>query len=247
MNDIMFPVTVPYVTTPHMQRWSGPLLTPVRPAVLKHKQQQLALRESDLVANRRPDLVRRAAEILGVPLTDCVKTLALGINEDFAVLHQGQLVSICFCFPSGWVPAHKVGQTLSQIHQPVADGSVLQRMSAKIAQIMAQQSMFRRGVWTVTTTANLSNHPAVPRPQATEQTALEDLWFRTETQTTFALGDGESSGFLVLVECHPLNVIWQDQDRRATLMASLDSMTDAVLDYKQLRSIRARLRQLNMT
>lgn len=241
-----FPVSVPYVTTPHMQLWTGELLSQPCHSVTQHKVNELALRGSDLTASRRPDLVERVAEILGQPSTNCIKTLALGINEDIAIMHQGQLVAICFCFPSGWVPAAKLGQTLSQLHDPVADGDLLRRMSPRIAQTMAQNGPFRRSVWTVSTTSDLSNHPSVHRPMVTDRTGIEDFWFRTETQTTFALGDGESSGFLVLVQCRPLQEIWQNLEQRSQLLASLNSMTDAVVQYKHLESTRVRLQQLAM-
>ena len=39
-------------------------------------------------------------KILGVDKTDSIKELALNFREDIAILHNGILESICFCFPS---------------------------------------------------------------------------------------------------------------------------------------------------
>ena len=211
---------------------------------LQNKKDCMARHGASIWGNRRPDLVPQAAKILGLESSENIVDLAMQIKEDIAILHQASLVNICFCFPSSWVPALRLGQSLTEIHRPVADGEALQRHSLRIAEIMAQQGNFRRWVWTISTTDQLSNHPDQPRPPVTASTGIDDLWLRTERQTTFPLGDGESSGFLVLVETHPLQIIWQDSDQKTAMINSLNSMTDAVLDYKNLRDIKNLLNSL---
>lgn len=243
---MFFPVSVPYRTWPSMTKSDHhPNATPIDLHYLTHKRHAMTHQGPDCWANLRPDLVKKTSVLLGGAATSDVCDLALRYKEDIAIMHQGQLVSICFCFPSGWVPASRVGQTLTEIHGAVADGDKLREASSRIAEIMCGEHSFTRGVWTISTTGELSNHPSVAKPKVTEQTDIADLWFRTETQTTRPLGDGESSVFMVLVETIPLTEIWQEQDRRTLLMQSLNSMTDAVIDYKHLGAIRSRLQHLN--
>jgi len=183
-------------------------------------------------------LIQQATQELGLVETSSIVNFALQIEEDVAVMHQGRLVAICFCFPSSWIPQERIGQTLTDIHGPVADGDKLRQMSQRIAETMADpaQGSFRRHVWTISNSGELSQHPAAKSDLVPKD--IDDLWFRLETQTTAPLGDGVSSLFFVRVETEPLSVIWNDPEKRTTLMDSINSMADAVLTYKNLHHIK---------
>jgi hypothetical protein len=71
-----------------------------------------------------------------------------------------------------------------------------------------------------------------PEPQS-----LDDLYFRTETQTTIGLPDALCL-FLVKVEMHPLKRVWEEKEKREILLASINSMTDETLSYKNLHQIK---------
>ena len=45
--------------------------------------------------------------------------------------------------------------------------------------------------------------------------------------------------FSVKVEMNPLNGIWEDHEKRNTLIDSIDSMSDAMLEYKNLKAIKS--------
>ena len=242
-----FPVTVPYSTSPTMAANNGPLYLPVDSLDwMTSKLQELDYWGADLYGSRRPDLVARAASVLGLQsrdefgrareITDIVE-LALNFREDIAIMHRGRLEAICFCYPSLWIPGQRVGWTLEEIHGPVADGDLLRKMSQRITEVLATKSM-RRYIWTLSTTGALSNHPKMSKPQVTENTTIRDLYFRMETQTTLPLGDGESSIFFVRVDTCPLQELWQDEHKRQTIVKSVDSMTDNVLQYKELVEIK---------
>ena len=231
-----FPVTVPYRISPTMSQHTGDLYEH-NLSYLEHKYTQLDKYGTDLYANRRPELVSKASEILGVDKTDSIKELALNFREDIAILHNGVLESICFCFPSSWTPSQRIGKSLAEIHNPVADGDTLRKMSQRLAETMATQGNFRRYVWTISTTGELSNHPSIIKPTVTEDTIIDDLYFRMETQTTCPLGDGVSSLFLVLVETCPLLEVW-DSEKSKLIVDSINSMSDNVLEYKNLIDVK---------
>lgn len=238
---IEFPIRVPYTTAPNMVRNTGVVINPEpRQDYIRQKHHELNLRGNDLWAELPGAslLIRQATNQLGLVETSSIVNFALQIEEDVAVMHHGRLVAICFCFPSSWIPHERIGQTLTDIHTPVADGEKLRTMSQRIAETMSDpaQGSFRRHVWTISNSGDLSQHPATKSNCVA--TTIEDLWFRLETQTTMPVGDGESSVFFVRVETEPLRTIWNDLEKRQTLLDSVNSMTDSVLTYKNLHHIK---------
>lgn len=232
-------VRIPYTTNPGMQRYTGiPFRQNPNLDVIKQKHQELDRWGQDLygendacIENR---LVQRAAEVCQINAVDNVVDLALQFEEDVAIMHRGVLAAICFCFPSSWIPRTRVGQPLSAIHEAVADGELLVRSSSRIAETMAINGPFRRSVWTISNSGDLNQHPQNKSDLVPQ--SISDLYFRTEIQTTMPLGDGVSSMFFVRVQTCPLSDVWPDLGDN--ILASINSMTDAVLDYKNLRGIK---------
>lgn len=240
-----------------MTRYEGPLIDPnPEPRYLDAKRRELDLLGPELFAQsdtpQTRALISKAATALNCA-NDCanaspierIEDLALCLNEDVALLENDVLTAICFCFPSSWVPAKRLGMALAQIHHPVADGERLVQASPKIAHVMSdpQQGSFRRYVWTISNSAELSQHPL--RKSNAIPTGVEDLYYRLETQTTMPIttSHGRASLFLVKVEVCPLMVFWQNSEQRAQICASIQSMSEAVLEYKNLHSIKALLLQ----
>jgi hypothetical protein len=99
--------------------------------------------------------------------------------------------------------------------------------------------MFRRYVWTLTSLPSLSQLPSYNKP--TPQ-SINDLYFRTETQTTVGIG-GDICLFFVKVEMHPLQQIWDDYEKRTLIVDSVNSMSEPVLNYKNLTQIQRIINQ----
>jgi hypothetical protein len=68
---------------------------------------------------------------------------------------------------------------------------------------------------------------------------IDDLYFRTEVQTTVPLGDNIHALFSVKVSMIPLKEIWNDNEKKDIILASIDSMTDAMLEYKNLKTVKS--------
>lgn len=234
-----FPVTVPYKTTPVMNKNTGPVFRQVQS--LSHvisKSTEIDRWGQDLFASRRPDLVLAASKLLNTTATTDIVHFAMNFVEDVAIMHRGVLEAICFCYPSSWIPGQRIGMSLTEIHGPVADGDQLRKMSQRIAETMATQGSFLRYVWTISTTGKLSNHPSIEKPAVTDSTTINDLYFRMETQTTMPVGDGETSLFFVNVETCSLREFWDDIEKRQAIVDSINSMSDSVLEYKNLSKIK---------
>ena len=231
-------VRVPYTTQPHMKRYEGPLLVDPNPCVIEQKRVELRKWDCRLYGFAKSNpFIERVCDHLGLIRTKSIVELALQMEEDFAVLHKGVLHEICFCFPSSWIPAERVGMTLQDIHRPVGDGEKLVAASQKIAETMSTSGPYRRHVWTLSNSGELSQYP--DGKSSVVPNTINDLWFRMETQTTSPLGDGESALFLVKVDVVPLREIWEVESNRILLTNSINSMSENVLRYKGLEHIKS--------
>ena len=225
-------VKTPYTTGPNMVRNTGPVfISPPDQKIIQSKKLELEKYSTDLWAQGEnlEKITSKAAEYCNV-YTDNIVDLALRLEEDIAVMHQGRLAAICFCFPSGFKPAERVGMLLGDIHKPVADGEMLVRASSGITRVMCEQPSFRRYVWTITANPDLSNHP--DNHKNTIPVGIDDLYFRYETQTT-ARVDDDTSLFFVKVDVVPLRNVWNQK-----ILDSINSMSDAVLEYKNLHYVK---------
>ena len=235
---MVFPVKAPYAVSADIVKYSGDAFNRhPDPSYLLQKKGEMDAIDHDLAAtddNAIP-LVNMMGSYCGLNNATDIRTIALSCEEDLAILHKGKLVSICFCFPSGFVPAQKLGESFFGLHLPVADGDNLRASSEKVAAIISRDgALFRRHVWTVTSLPGLSQHPAYLRPVAS---GIDDLYFRTETQTTVGIA-GDCCLFFVKVDMHPLALVWEDLSKRELLLESINSITPSTLDYKNLHQVK---------
>ena len=239
---MVFPVKVPYTVSADITKYQGEAFNAnPHPAYIGQKKVELT-NTNGLVAQLfdAVDAIKKAAQFCKLGDVNQIQDLAIQLEEDIAILRNGQLISICFCFPSGFVPAEKIGQNFYALHVPVADGQSLRASSDKVTKVISREgAMFRRFVWTISSLGGLSQHPAYTRPVPS---SIEDLYFRTETQTTVGLGE-EVCLFFVKVDMHPLSELWTDQEKKETIKASINSMTDDTLTYKNLHLIKAIINQ----
>lgn len=194
------------------------------------------------------DLVYKAAESLrkydgAAPVIQGdapVWQLTRALQEDFVIWapnKMGQLSAqiLSVCLPSGWDPRTKVNRTFLEIHEPVPDFDTVNRAADHIASMITTKGPFIRHVWTVCNRPGLCRHP--DRCEPWHQESLDDMWFRCERQVTVPI-DGQAALFLIRVYQEPLRDIFADTDKKTVLLDSIQSMSAAVLDYKDLRYVR---------
>ncbi len=232
-------IKTPFNNNPSMQKYSGSLISEApRSNYLEQKINEMSLHGTDLYGEtelfKQLNLLEKVEEKLRTNKTTSIKELSLQIEEDIAVMHNGKLEAISFVFPSGWIPSKALGRDFSFLHNPVADNELLIKSSDKLSKYMCKNTI-QRWVWNVTTIEALSNHPKVERPRTI---SFEKLFFRLETQISTPL-DNQSSLFLVLVEVCPLSEVWEH-----SILDSINSMSENILDYKKLTSIKKYLNSL---
>ena len=232
-------IKTPFTNNPSMQKYSGDLINKLpRTRYIEEKTNQISLRESDLCGEtelfQKLQLLDKVSTLLDIQKFKTIKDLSTEIEEDIAVMHKGRLEAISFCFPSGWIPTEALGQDFAFLHEPVADNDLLIKSSQKLSKYMCNHTI-QRWVWNVTTIEELSNHPTTNRP---ELKSFDDLYFRLETQISAPV-DEDTSLFLVLVEVFPLNEVWN-----ISILKSINSMSESVLEYKNLIEIKKYLNSL---
>lgn len=175
----------------------------------------------------------------GLPPADFLLGLTLSLQEDLVLMVRderdeptAQWLSVCF--PSGWRPAEKLGQSMIRIHAPVADNARLQQAAGGLAQAITSKGPFLRHVWTLAGSGSLHKDPDADAFDGVR--SLDDLWFRCERQITVPLG-GNASLFLIRVFVAPLGTVAASPERFECLRRALASMSPAVVEYKGLGKV----------
>ena len=233
-------IKTPYTTSPSMTKNKGEVFNKSpREFYILEKKKELNNWGDSLYGTteiaKDENLVSKLAKFCGFEETNDINEVALQLEEDVAIIYQGLLASICFCFPSSWVPSERLGLSLERLHGPVADSDQLIKASPKISNVMQKHSILR-WIWTVTTSPSLSNYPDYKRP---ELKGLDSLFLRVETQTTTPLTK-DSSAFFVRVDVTPLREV-----RSKKILDSINSMSEEVLEYKSLKEIKNFINESN--
>ena len=234
-------VKTPFTNNPSMTRLEGTAYNQnPNERYLAEKQKQLDLHGEKLFGetkiSKEENLREKFLKFCNLDNTLSLIETTKKFEEDFAIMHKGKMEIVSVCFPSGWIPKEKLGKNLSAIHEPIADSEQLIRASDKLSDYMTKQSI-KRWVWTITTSKNLSEYPDFEKP---EVSIFENLYFRVETQTTAPI-DNLTSIFFIKVDVLPLAEVWDIR-----ILESINSMTEEVLDYKNLRQIKELLNRMEV-
>jgi hypothetical protein len=234
-------VKTPFTNNPSMTRFEGPTYNQSpNERYLAEKQKQLDLHGEKLFGETKiakgEHLREKFLKFCNLDNTLSLIETTTKLEEDFAIMYKGKMEIVSVCFPSGWIPKEKLGKHLSAIHEPIADSEQLIRASDKLSDYMTKQSI-KRWVWTITTSKNLSEYPDFEKPEVTN---FENLYFRVETQTTAPI-DNLTSLFFIKVEVIPLAEVWDIR-----ILESINSMTEDVLKYKDLKKVKELLNRIEV-
>lgn len=173
--------------------------------------------------------------------------LCLAFEEDFAIIDgaNATIPWLAVCLPSRWAPEDKVGKHFAEVHAPVADNAMLLEASDRLARLVTGADRWERFVWTISADPRLHQHPArgdVRWPGAADAETVASLAsFRHEHQTFIPVPGTGQAVFTIHVASEPLDAALRSRDDASRLHDALASMTPAVLAYRGLESVRARL------
>ena len=234
------------VQTPYL---TAPKFTPVKDVIFKEYTQdafeqrmneynslgdEIAF-ESDVA--KKECLVEKTSKAMQLedePFNDIID-MGLEIPDDVVIMHKGKVEAAFVAMASSWNPGEVAGMTLQEVHQPVADNEMLLKASDGIWRAMTSGKSFHRYVWGISPLKTLSNHPSYIRPTYND---LNDLYFRVEHERTFSV-DKDTAAFFIDVEVMPLSTIFHlKREYRDILKESINSMSDNVLKYKNLMTVK---------
>jgi hypothetical protein len=194
-----------------------------------------------------PALAAIEARAPGASQGDPASTpLELRFEEDFAVLDgaTGTLPWLCVCVPTHWAPEDKLGLDFAAVHRPVADNAALLAAGRQLVALATSGECWERFVWTVSASPRYDQHPRrhprAPWPATDDAQAFAAAcWLRVERQTFFPVGqDTRQAVFSIRVMLEPLAAAVRAAGAARRLHDSLASMSQAVLEYKNLAGAR---------
>jgi dimethylamine monooxygenase subunit A len=266
--DMPWPVTSPFRMRPGLSKLGAMaeqapdlfLRDEQAAAYADHKRAVLkAVPARGLIGEADPAVLQAIADAYaaqtGVALAPDARALAEGLQEDFVILHDEadamRTRCLSVCFPSNWDPAEKLGLDFSAIHAPVADNALLQAGGRGIVDMAFRQARMLRHVWLLTPNGDLAQHPETRRTRwadaeaaadATGSRLIDQVFFRVERQATLPLPALRRGVFFIRILVAPLTaVLAVAPGRAAELGEALRSMSDAVVAYRGMGTVRERL------
>lgn len=245
-------INVPFRMQPGLRRIDARALrlTPLHAASRLYAEKQAVFaagRSRHTVADFDPGPALEAIAALGgasgiPPAGASAAPVELAFEEDFAVLDgaTGTLPWLCVCVPSHWAPEDKLGLDFAAVHAPVADNAALVAASRQLVSLVTAGDCWERFVWTISPSAWHDQHPRRHTRQPWPAPADADdfagrCWLRAERQTFFPVGRGTRQAvFAIHVMLQRLAEAVEAPGLPRRLHDSLASMSQAVLDYKNL-------------
>ena len=171
------------------------------------------------------------------------------VQEDLCLMGRDdetglyRLTAACLCFPTRWLLAEKIGQTLGQIHAPVPtyDETLESPMDRLFDKLRVDRPVARLN-WSVVDDPTLFQPRGRGNPNAegklTADNAGERLWMRMERQTLRRLPQSQDILFTIRIYVHPLADL-ADKPERAAQLAEMLRSTNAheIGAYKSMPAI----------
>lgn len=197
-------------------------------------------------------LIRETANFagsLGIPLVEGASAARLGSawEPDFVLLDDAlQVQAGCVCFPSFWSLPEKLGQAIDLVHAPVPGLNA--EVGAKIRIFLERLKpgeIWERWNWGLAATAERNCHPVMRRPRLDATASLATTWFRVEHQALVRLPESGAILFGIRIQSSTLEEeATASPEFAGSLKRLLETMPDAVLDYKGLAACRESLTRL---
>ena len=166
-----------------------------------------------------------------------VAELGEAIAPDFMLIKDGVLVGGSVCFPSSWAFEEKIGKPIDVIHSPVPtlNDKFASRISLILEKIPKGEG-WARDNWGLSADDRFNHHPALNLETLDSSTDPSKAFLRVEKQVIAPLPKTKSSVFGIRVKIHPLSSVVEDNEARAGLIESLETMSDEIAKYKNILS-----------
>jgi hypothetical protein len=176
-----------------------------------------------------------------------LRALAAAWEPDFVLLRRDaedefRMAAGSVCFPSSWAPEEKLGQTVEAIHGPVPtlNADLGPRIRTFLAKLPSG-SVFERENWGLSVVPERNLHPRRRLPRLEPAAAVDQVWLRVEHQAFRALPRSGGLLFVIHLTVHPLTEVLADPGVREAFRQMLETMPDAIAEYKGIQPARAAL------
>lgn len=151
----------------------------------------------------------------------------------------------CLCFPSHWDLNDKLGKPMAAIHAPVPGlNETLGRQIDGFLQKIKPRTSWERANWGLSRTPELNLHPSRNLPLLDAQVELDEIWFRLEQQSLVALPESGGILFGIKLVIIPMQEIKADPAVCKGMTRALQTMPEAMAQYKGIASARMRILSL---
>jgi hypothetical protein len=173
--------------------------------------------------------------------TASIDNLGRSWEPDFVILDRvtpHQVRGGCVCFPSGWSLQEKIGKSLFLTHAPVPglNDDLGANISKLLSRIEAGQ-FFQRTNWGLTGAAELDQHPRRKIPAIAPEADPQRVYLRIEWQVLTAIS-AAALLFGIRVFHVPIEEVKSSSELGSRLARNLETMPDAVAQYKRLDQCR---------
>ncbi len=156
-----------------------------------------------------------------------------------------QLYGGCLCFSSHWDLHDKLGKPMAAIHAPVPGlNETLGRQIDGFLQRIKPGISWERANWGLSRTPELNLHPSRKLPRLDVSVKLDEVWFRLEQQSLVALPESGGILFAIKLVIIPFQEIKTNPTTRQGMIRALQTMPEAMANYKGIASSRDRLIEL---
>lgn len=170
-----------------------------------------------------------------------IDTLGRSWEPDFVILDRAaphQVRGGCVCFPSGWSLREKIGKNLFLTHAPVP--GLNHDLGANISKLLSSIDVgqfFQRTNWGLTGTVELDQHPRHEIPAIADSADPQSVYLRIEWQVLTAIS-AAALLFGIRVFHVPVEDVKSSPELASRLARNLETMPDAVAQYKRLNQCR---------
>ncbi len=183
------------------------------------------------------------------PAEPCEKAEALGrcLEPDFMLLRPDEsgtfrLVAGCVCFPSSWSLAEKMGHPLEFIHGvvPELNAQLARPIHMFLAKLAPGEASLRSN-WGLSRSPELNQHPSRRLRRLDATVEMDEVWLRVEHQILVRLPQTGGILFGIRLANYPLSELQHDAELKHRFRLALETMSEAMADYKSIAIARAKL------
>jgi hypothetical protein len=167
-----------------------------------------------------------------LPIEGNFDELVMQMQEDLAIVRidkaKDWVAAAHISLPTGWNPAHKIGRSFAEVHEPIPGMRLDNGYKLMKAMVQAKEP-FERYVWGVIFEDRLNGHPDTPKKPFDPN--HPKIWVKYERQVMIGFPQHDAALFSIRLKLIP-----ESRIDKPALIESLKSMTKEQRIYKGIEN-----------